>query len=281
MTPFVNYQALLENEVIKMIKVDNVRNLRSLNNVVYIGRKCGKFEGSILGNPFKIGRDGNREEVVEKYRQWLWRESNKNNRDNPIWKELEALVKKHRLWGDITLVCWCAPQECHGDVLKRCLEWMEKEGYYTKILQCHSRGDKRFTPFNCYVKVFGITKSIENHYQTAKRFKDQPSPKDWREAKTLQKAGNRRIGFEVNGIWLPPETNKIDDLAIQFYIAVWYKYLKLHPELIAIAQEYDEFVDIFKGKFPFCQADVIRQVVNHGLESLLPMCKDFFTLCRK
>jgi hypothetical protein len=25
-----------------------------------------------------------------------------------------------------------------------------------------------------------------------------------------------------------------------------------------------QFEDIFKGKFPFCQADVIRQSVQHG-----------------
>lgn len=150
-----------------------------------------------------------------------------------------------------------------------------------KILQCHSKGDKRFTPFNCQLEVFGITKSIENHYQTAKRFQGQPNPKDWRDAKAMQKAGYKRIGFQINGIWLPPETVKVDDLAVQFYIAMWYKYLKLHPELIAIASEYDEFEDIFKGKFPFCQADVIRQVVTHGKESLLPMCKDFFQLCQQ
>ena len=27
---------------------------------------------SVLGNPFKVGRDGNREEVIRKYREYLW-----------------------------------------------------------------------------------------------------------------------------------------------------------------------------------------------------------------
>jgi hypothetical protein len=98
----------------------------------------------------------------------------------------------------------------------------------------------------------------------------------------MQKAGFERIGFELpNGLSLPPDTNKVDDLAIQFYIALWYKYLKLNPHLIAIASEYDEFADIFKGKFPFCQADIIRQSVQHGIESLKPMCEEFMTLCRQ
>lgn len=151
-----------------------------------------------------------------------------------------------------------------------------------KILQCHTKGDKRFSPFCCYLEAFGIKRSIEDHYQTAKRFKDQPAPIDWRSAKAMQKAGHERIGFELpNGLWLPPDTTKVDDLAIQFYIGLWLKYLALHPQLIAIASEYDEFEDIFKGKFPFCQADVIRQVVKHGIKSLKPMCADFFNLCRQ
>jgi hypothetical protein len=32
----------------------------------YVGRP------SALGNPFVVGRDGSREEVIAKYRRWLW-----------------------------------------------------------------------------------------------------------------------------------------------------------------------------------------------------------------
>ena len=32
----------------------------------YVGRP------SPLGNPFVLGRDGNREEVIAEYRHWLW-----------------------------------------------------------------------------------------------------------------------------------------------------------------------------------------------------------------
>jgi len=39
-----------------------------------------------------------------------------------------------------------------------------------RILQCHTRGDRRFTPFNCWVIAFGRRDTIENHYQRAKRF---------------------------------------------------------------------------------------------------------------
>ena len=38
---------------------------------VYIGR------GSKWGNPYRIGEDGTREEVIEKYRLYLWKQIKK------------------------------------------------------------------------------------------------------------------------------------------------------------------------------------------------------------
>lgn len=150
-----------------------------------------------------------------------------------------------------------------------------------KILSCHSRGDKRFSPFFCRLEAFGTVRSIKEHYQLAKRFQGKPAPRSWREAKAWQKEGIARLGFELpNGLWLPPDTRRVDDLAVQFYIALWLKYLRLHPELIAVASEYDEFEDIFKGSFPFSQADIIRQTVRFGVDSLKPMCESFLDLCR-
>ena len=64
---------------------------------VYIGRP------SKWGNPFEIGRDGTRAEVIEKYRQW-------------ILGQPELLADLHELKGK-TLGCWCSPLPCHGDVL--------------------------------------------------------------------------------------------------------------------------------------------------------------------
>ena len=65
---------------------------------VYIGRP------SVFGNPFVIGKDGTREEVIEKYRQYIL--------SHP------ALLKKIivELKGKI-LGCFCHPLPCHGDVI--------------------------------------------------------------------------------------------------------------------------------------------------------------------
>ncbi len=65
---------------------------------VYIGRP-GPF-----GNPFKIGPDGTREEVVEKYAEWVLTQP-----------ELLATIKVELK--DKVLGCWCAPKLCHGDIL--------------------------------------------------------------------------------------------------------------------------------------------------------------------
>ncbi len=64
---------------------------------IYIGR------GSKWGNPFIIGQDGNREEVINKYENYLL--------NNP-----ELLNSLHELKGK-TLGCFCKPKPCHGDVL--------------------------------------------------------------------------------------------------------------------------------------------------------------------
>jgi len=64
---------------------------------VYIGRP-GKW-----GNPFAIGRDGTREDVISKYREH-------------VLTQPELMAALPELRGK-TLGCWCAPHACHGDVL--------------------------------------------------------------------------------------------------------------------------------------------------------------------
>ncbi len=66
---------------------------------VYIGRP------SKWGNPFVIGKDGTREQVIQKYEQWL--------RTQPA-----LLAALPELKGKV-LGCWCSPKPCHGDVLLR------------------------------------------------------------------------------------------------------------------------------------------------------------------
>lgn len=64
---------------------------------VYIGRP------SKWGNPYVVGKDGNRDEVIVKYRAWLLTQP-------------QLLTDLSELKGKV-LGCWCAPLSCHGDVL--------------------------------------------------------------------------------------------------------------------------------------------------------------------
>ncbi|MBX6396077.1 MAG: DUF4326 domain-containing protein [Alicyclobacillaceae bacterium] len=72
---------------------------------VYIGRAMPRFglARSKWANPFRIGRDGTREECIAKYREYVMSRPDL----------LEALGE---LRGK-TLGCWCKPNPCHGDVL--------------------------------------------------------------------------------------------------------------------------------------------------------------------
>lgn len=66
---------------------------------VYIGRP------SQWGNPFVLGRDGTREQVIARYEAWLL-------------ESAELMAALPQLRGKV-LGCWCAPRACHGDLLVR------------------------------------------------------------------------------------------------------------------------------------------------------------------
>ena len=82
-----------------MGEVLNARRVgkQSAPDRVYVGRP-GKW-----GNPFVLGRDGTRDEVIAKYRAWIAQQP-------ALMAALHELRGKH-------LVCWCAPERCHADVL--------------------------------------------------------------------------------------------------------------------------------------------------------------------
>lgn len=76
-----------------------VVNLRKDDFDVDISRS-GKW-----GNPFVVGRDGTRSEVIQMYENWI------KTRD--IYTDIVPELK------DKILGCYCKPKACHGDVLAR------------------------------------------------------------------------------------------------------------------------------------------------------------------
>lgn len=72
--------------------------------VVHIKEGCDIYIGrpSKWGNPYHIGLDGDRNEVINKYRTYLLHST--------LIKDLHELYGKR-------LGCFCHPRKCHGDVL--------------------------------------------------------------------------------------------------------------------------------------------------------------------
>lgn len=86
---------------------------------VYVGRP------SELGNPFKIGRDGTRDEVIRKYRRWLWERIRSN--DAAVVGQMERLIAIAREQ-PLELACHCSPASCHADIIASALRsWARLE----------------------------------------------------------------------------------------------------------------------------------------------------------
>lgn len=88
-----------------MPKVWNINNPECPKNATYIGRP------SPAGNPFVIGKDGTRSEVIDKFREYFYA-----NEELMEWSR-ENLRGKD-------LACFCKPNACHGDII---LEYVNSE----------------------------------------------------------------------------------------------------------------------------------------------------------
>ena len=87
----------------------------------------GYFIGrpSVLASPFNVGLHGKRTSIIEDYRAWLWKQIKDEN--PAVMGELMMLLKMWREEGSLTLVCFCAPSPCHGDVIASALRWLGSE----------------------------------------------------------------------------------------------------------------------------------------------------------
>ena len=70
---------------------------------IYIGRP------SAYGNPFKIGRDGDRAMVVAKYREWFYA---------PEQEALRMVVRARLRGRELSCPGCRGTSPCHGDILK-------------------------------------------------------------------------------------------------------------------------------------------------------------------
>lgn len=83
-------------------KIYNKHHRNAPADAVYIGR------GSPWGNPFVIGRDGDRDMVCDRF-------------EAEILPTLDLTPLRGK-----SLVCYCAPKRCHGDALLRAMQKEER-----------------------------------------------------------------------------------------------------------------------------------------------------------
>ncbi len=98
-----------------MIKIENKSKYKGPGE--YIGRP------NILGNPF-THRSNSKTlakyvvasvgDAIERYELHLESEMNV---DGPIRRALIRLAKIYQATGELTLICWCAPKPCHGQIV--------------------------------------------------------------------------------------------------------------------------------------------------------------------
>jgi len=101
-------------------KYNNLKEWMEDENNIYIGRGGVVFidkkrfptQSSQFANPYKIGKDGTRDEVINKYKNYI---KNKVEEDDLFKNELMRLKGKN-------LGCWCYPEMCHGNVLLELIE---------------------------------------------------------------------------------------------------------------------------------------------------------------
>jgi len=73
---------------------------------------------SIFGNPFKIGVDGDRKQVLQKYKDYFYRRLETDDKFRERVDDLKGKI----------LGCWCFPDLCHGMVI---IEYLDGIPYET------------------------------------------------------------------------------------------------------------------------------------------------------
>ena len=134
-----------------------------------------------------------------------------------------------------------------------------------KVLQCHSKGDKRFSALFAEVTIGGKKITIEEFYQKAKRLKDG----------SLPKKGQAFHHLEIFGKIIPKE------YCSEFYDMIWVQYFMENKDLYEYAKTFDDYEDIFKGKSWNNQEKTIRRICKEGLESVYDSCSNIKALINK
>jgi len=108
-----------------MITVVNKKTYKG--NGVYIGRP------SMLGNPYTHLNNSiapykvnTHKDSIVKFREYFEKEIKRDG--SGVKAAFEMLVKRAKRGEDITFICWCKPNDCHGDIIKELIEKELEDG---------------------------------------------------------------------------------------------------------------------------------------------------------
>ena len=95
-----------------MIIIGNIKTFRDNGTTIPI--KIDR--SSVLGNPFYMHNENDRDLVCDKYEAYFYKKINEGT-DTAFIEELDRIyiiASCH----NVTLLCWCYPLRCHGETIK-------------------------------------------------------------------------------------------------------------------------------------------------------------------
>lgn len=109
----VPYEVLSARIPVRYIK-DKITFVSNKDRGEHFDEYCGR--GTLWGNPYAIGTDGDRDEVIRKF---------KYDFDRDFLREGAQFKEKLKALRGKTLGCHCKPYACHGDVLAKYLNELD------------------------------------------------------------------------------------------------------------------------------------------------------------
>ncbi|HBU8664184.1 TPA: DUF4326 domain-containing protein [Klebsiella oxytoca] len=111
---FLESRDILSNKITVRYVTDKITFVANKDRGEHFDTYCGR--GTLWGNPYAIGVDGDRDEVIRKFKYDFDRDYLKGGND---FKEKLKKLRGH------TLGCHCKPYACHGDVLAQYLNELD------------------------------------------------------------------------------------------------------------------------------------------------------------
>lgn len=128
-----------------------------------------------------------------------------------------------------------------------------------KTLNCTQNGNRKFHPAYATTTLFGVTGTIADIYDSARRNKDG----------SLCDTSHTPDHICING-------RRLDRKYLgMLYATLWFNYLITHKELLAELRQYDDFQDGHCEKALNSQASVFRKIKEIGASNFKKECKIF------